>query len=503
MTDTVLSIRDVGKNFFGVTVLSNVSLDVGRGRVLGLVGQNGAGKSTLMNIVGGNLRSDTGSMEIDGAPYSPASAREAEHRGVAFIHQELNLFSNLSIAENIFISAMPRGPGGLVDRRELRRRTASLLAEVELDLSPDTLVERLSPGERQLVEVTKALQLDANIVIFDEPTTSLTPRETTKLFALIRRLREAGKAVIYISHILADIENLADDVAVLRDGRLVEFGVRADLPAARMINLMLGRDIDQLYPPHKSVAEPAVLLEARALSLRGVIKDVSFSLQRGEVLGFFGLMGAGRTELARILFGLDRFDQGELRINGQPMRNHSAEGAIRAGMAFITENRREEGLMMNASIAENIALASLTELSNLAGVIDGRTLVERAGDFATKLQIKSGAIGATPARSLSGGNQQKVVIAKWLMSRPVIFLLDEPTRGIDVAAKYEIYSIINDLAASGSSVIFISSEIEEVMAMADRILVMRQGEISGEFTRDQFRKEGILRAAFGEQEKVA
>jgi ribose transport system ATP-binding protein len=503
MSEHVLSVRDIGKSFFGVPVLINVSFDIGRGRVLGLVGQNGAGKSTLMNIVGGNLRSDRGSMTLNGAPYSPASAREAEQRGVAFIHQELNLFSNLSIDENIYLTAMPRGRAGLVDRGELRRRTDALLAEVDLNLAPDTLVERLSPGERQLVEVAKALQLDAAIVIFDEPTTSLTPRETERLFALIRRLKQAGKAIVYISHILADVEALADDVAVLRDGRLVEFGARADLPAARMINLMLGRDIDQLYPPHEPAVQDHVLLEARNLSLRGVVRDISFSLKRGEVLGLFGLMGAGRTELARILFGLDHFHSGRLLVGGQPVSRHTPERAIAAGMAFITENRREEGLMMNVSIAENIALASLGHIGNGAGFVDRRKLMASAAEFAAALQIKSGAIDAQPARSLSGGNQQKVVIAKWLMSRPAIFLLDEPTRGIDVAAKYEIYSIINKLAAAGSGVIFISSEIEEVMAMTDRLLVLRRGEIGGEFARADFSKESILRAAFGEGEKVA
>lgn len=503
MSETGLSLRDVGKSFFGVGVLSGVSLDIAPGRVLGLVGQNGAGKSTLMNIVGGNLRSDTGSMSLDGIPYAPASAREAEQRGVAFIHQELNLFSNLSIAENIFINAMPRSRAGLIDRQQLHRRTAELLAKVELDLSPGLLVERLSPGERQLVEVTKAMQLDASVVIFDEPTTSLTPRETAKLFALIGLLKKAGKAVVYISHILADVEALADDVAVLRDGKLVEAGPQANFPASRMINLMLGRDIDQLYPARQSAVEEEVLLEARGLSTRGVVKNINFAIKHGEVLGIFGLMGAGRTELARILFGLDHVHSGEILIAGQPMGNHTPESAIASGMAFITENRREEGLMMNLPVAENISLVSLGKLGNRLGFIDTRELVARAGQFATALQIKSGSIETQPTRSLSGGNQQKVVIAKWLMAQPAIFLLDEPTRGVDVAAKYEIYSIINDLAASGSGVIFISSEMEEVMAMADRILVMRQGEIAGEFERAGFDRLAILRAAFGEEEKVA
>lgn len=503
MSGAGLAIRGIGKSFFGVPVLSDVSLEIGAGRVLGLVGQNGAGKSTLMNIVGGNTAPDSGDMLLDGNAYAPADAREAERNGVAFIHQELNLFANLSIAENIFITAMPRGAAGLIDRAQLRRRAAALLREVDLDLSPDTPVEQLSPGERQLVEVSKALQLDARIVIFDEPTTSLTPRETSRLFALIDRLRSGGTAVVYISHILADIERLADDVAVLRDGKLVAAGPRPNFPAARMINLMLGRDIDQLYPPHRPAVRDQILLEAKSLSLPGVVKGIDLSLRQGEILGVFGLMGSGRTELARLLFGLDRFHGGELVVQGRRVTRMTPRRAIAARMAFITENRRDEGLMMNVSIAENIVLASLRALGNALGMLDERAVTASAATFASALQVRSGPIDTQPARSLSGGNQQKVVIAKWLMSGPSIFLLDEPTRGIDVAAKYEIYSIVKDLVAAGSGVIFISSEIEEVMAMADRILVMRQGEIACDFTREQFSKEGILRAAFGEKDAAA
>ena len=496
----VLSVGNIGKSFFGITVLSGVSLEMQAGRILGLVGQNGAGKSTLMNIIGGNVSPDSGTMMLAGAPYAPADAREAERRGIAFIHQELNLFSNLTIAENIFIGDMPRRPVGLVDRKVLRDKTAALLEEVELELSPDTQVGRLSPGERQLVEVTKALHLDASIIIFDEPTTSLTPRETARLFALIGRLKAAGKAIVYISHILADVEALADDIAVLRDGRLVGTGPKVEFPIAKMINLMLGRDIDQLYPPHIASAREGILLEASGLSLRGVVKDISFALREGEVVGLFGLMGSGRTELARILFGLDHFHAGELRVGGQPVTRMTPSRAIRSRMAFITENRREEGLMMNTVISENIALAALGKVAGRFGGIDDRRLVAAATDVAAALQIKSGAIDRQPAKSLSGGNQQKVVIAKWLMAGPAIFLLDEPTRGVDVAAKYEIYSIVQKLAAGGSGILFISSEIEEVMAMADRILVMSQGEIVGEFPRAQFDNEAILRAAFRQEQ---
>jgi ribose transport system ATP-binding protein len=503
MSGPIYRFEHVNKGFFGVPVIKDLTLEIGKGRVLGLVGQNGAGKSTLMNLMGGNLALDSGAMAFDGKPYAPASAHDAETAGIAFIHQELNLFSNLSIAENIFLSAMPKGMGNFIDTKRLRQRTAELLREVDLDLPPDMLVERLSPGERQLVEVTKALHLDAKLVIFDEPTTSLTPRETARLFALINRLRGAGKSIVYISHILADVEKLADDVAVLRDGRLVAGGPVAAFPAATMINAMLGRDIDQLYPPYERAVQDETMLEAKGLSLRGVIKDISFTLRRGEILGLFGLMGAGRTELARILFGLDRFHRGELVVDGRVVTRQSPRSAIASRLAFITENRREEGLMMNAPIADNIALAALSRHVSGPGFIDRRAMIASASELATALQIKSGAIDMQPVRSLSGGNQQKVVIAKWLMAGPAIFILDEPTRGIDVAAKYEIYAITQRLASEGCGILLISSEIEEAMAMCDRILVMRQGEISGEFARADFGTEPILRAAFGEEGRAA
>ena len=503
MTAPALSFEAIDKSFSGVSVLADVTLALERSRVLGLVGQNGAGKSTLMNILGGILAPDAGAMYLDGKAYAPRDPREAARRGVAFIHQELNLFSNLSIAENIFISNMPRRAGGLTDRPALHRRTAALLAEVDLDLGPETLVERLSPGERQLVEVAKALQLNADIIIFDEPTTSLAARETARLFQLIGRLKAAGKTVIYISHILADVMSLADDIAVLRDGRLVGAGPSHTFEIGSLINFMLGRDIGQLYPAHLASTRDHILLQARGICLKGVAKDISFSLRQGEILGLFGLMGSGRTELARLLFGLERFEKGDLRLNGETVARITPRRAIGAHMAFITENRREEGLMMNVSISENIALTALPSVARQLGFIDDSRLLATTSAFAQALQIKSGRIDLQPVKRLSGGNQQKVVIAKWLMAEPAIFLLDEPTRGIDVAAKFEIYAIVQKLAADGCGILFISSEIEEVMAMSDRIMVMSQGEMVGEFARADFSKEQILRMAFREQERAA
>ena len=504
MSDDILVFENIGRSFFGVAALGGINLRVARGRVLGLIGQNGAGKSTLMNIVGGVLEPDTGTMLLNGAPYLPANPRDAGKHGIAFIHQELNLFTNLSIAENIYITGFPRRLGRLIDHAALRENATALLAEVNLDLAPDTLVEHLSPGERQLVEVAKALQLDAQLIIFDEPTTSLTVRETARLFELIKRLKTDGKTIVYISHILADVQALADDIAVLRDGRLVANASATSFSVARMINLMLGRDIEQLYPPRQAKTGGEVLLKTTALTAHGVVKNINISIRAGEVVGLFGLMGSGRTELARMLFGLDPSDSGEVWVAATIATNMTPRHAIDRGMAFITENRREEGLMMNATIAENIALAALPRFgATPLRLIDNERMLAAVTGIAASLRIKSGPVASQPVKSLSGGNQQKVVIAKWLLTEPSIFILDEPTRGIDVAAKYEIYALVDQLAAGGSGILFISSEIDEAMAMCDRIVVMSRGETVAGFERAKFSKEAILRAAFREQENAA
>ena len=506
MSETILTLESVSRSFAGVHALSDVSLALGRGRVLGLIGQNGAGKSTLMNVIGGVLKPDAGTMTLGGAPYAPQNPGQASGAGIAFIHQELNLFGNLSIAENIFIDRFPLrrlGPLSLVDRAALNTRTRALLEQVYLELPSETPIDRLSPGERQLIEVAKALQLDANVIIFDEPTTSLTARETERLFSLIERLRSDGKSMIYISHILADVMRIADDVAVLRDGRLVASGPRAEFDIGRMITLMVGRAIEQLYPERTSAPLPQVLLTTRSLSAKGIVKDVNLVLHSGEVLGLFGLMGSGRTELTRILFGLDGFDAGEIEIGGVPIARHSPRASIERGLALITENRREEGLLMSLEIADNMTLSVLPAFAvTPLQVVDPARLRSEARKVADALHIKAASV-AQPAGSLSGGNQQKVVLAKWLMTRPAVFLMDEPTRGVDVAAKREIYSIVDRLAANGGGVVFISSEIEELIAMCDRILVMSRGEIVGSFDRAAFDKERILRAAFREQVEAA
>ena len=464
--------------------------------ILALIGENGAGKTTLMNMLGGVLAPDAGAMTLRGAPYAPARPADAAAAGIAFIHQELNLFTNLSIAENVHIDRIPRA-GPFVRRREMRRATAEVLARIGLDLSPETRVEALAPGERQLVEIAKALIADARVIILDEPTTSLTSRETERLFALLRQLRAEGRSLIYISHVLQDVLDLADDVVVLRDGERVGGGPIADFDIAGMISMMVGRKIDQLFPPRGHAPGDGVALELAGVSQPGIVRDIALRLKAGEVLGVFGLMGSGRSELARIVFGLDPHARGAITLAGEPLGEGGPRERIARGMAFVTEDRREEGLLMDSAIAENLALVSLGRFTGAAGFVNRRRLTESGQAVGDRLRLKAGGGLAQPARSLSGGNQQKVVIGKWLMEEPKVLIMDEPTRGIDVGAKYEVFSIMNDLAARGTAVLYISSELEELIGVADRILVMRAGMIVNAFAKRDFAAKEILAAAFG------
>jgi ribose transport system ATP-binding protein len=517
MSDLILEYRNVWKRFFGVPVLKDISLALPRGHILGLVGENGAGKSTLMNILGGIVPADSGQILLDGQPFRARNPADAFANGIAFIHQELNLFTNLSVAENIHIAAFPRRGRvrPFIDKRAMRARTKALLEAVDLPIHPNTLVENLSPGERQLVEIAKAVGGEARIILFDEPTTSLPARETGRLFDLIERLRACGVSMIYISHVLGDVLRLCDDIVVLRDGEVVGQGARGEFSLERLIALMVGRGIEQMYPdratpsPQRPDREggPAtpttpskeVLLAVEGVSQPGIVHDISFELHRGEVLGVAGLMGSGRTELARILFGLDPMARGRILVHGADVAGLGPRERIRRGLAFLTEDRREEGLLMEASIEDNIALVSLPHFARATRLIDQRRLSASAAATADRVRLSPAAIGRQAAKTLSGGNQQKVVLAKWLLEQPGVFILDEPTRGIDVGAKHEVYRIINDLVARGAGALFISSEMEELIGMCDRILVMRNGEIADRLERSQFDQETILRAALRDQ----
>jgi ribose transport system ATP-binding protein len=450
-----------------------------------------------MNVIGGVVAPTTGQMRWRGDHYHPASPADATMRGIAFIHQELNLFTNLSVAENIFIDSFPRR-FGMIDAGAMRERTVSLLARLNLNATPDTPVGHLAPGERQLVEIAKALHREAQLIIFDEPTTSLTARETERLFETIAALKAAGTTIIYISHILSDVRRLSDRIAVLRDGRLVGQGAVSEFDVPSMIQSMIGRELSNIYPPRTAAPSAEVVLSVEGLSQAGVVEDISLAVRSGEILGLFGLMGSGRTELARMIFGLDPVAAGTVTLNGAPLAGN-ARDRIRAGLAFVTENRREEGLMMDAAIADNLALAAIEDFGRppLSLLDDGRL---RSATEATRdhVRIKATDIATQPVRALSGGNQQKVVIGKWLMNKPRLFLLDEPTRGVDVGAKHEIYTIIDRLAGEGNGVLLISSELEELIGTCDRIVVMNHGEITGEFEKSDFSESAILAAAFRE-----
>lgn len=497
----ILEFTEISKSFSGTQVLKDVSFELGRGETLGLVGENGAGKSTLMNILGGILPYEKGAMRLNGSAYEPQSPAEATESRVAFIHQELNLFNNLSIAENIHVSDFPcRRLLGIpyLHKGQINERAAQMLEAVELNMPPDTLVEQLSQGERQLVEIAKALSMEANIIIFDEPTSSLTSRETERLFGLIGRLREQGISIIYISHILDDVYQLCDRIVVLRDGEVAGSGAADTMGQSEAVKLMVGREIDQLYPERESHTTNEAILEVESLSQSGVVKDIDFSLHKGEILGIFGMMGSGRTELARILFGLDSFEQGKIIHMGERVVKPSPGDSIEKGIAFLTEDRRAEGLLMDKSIATNVSAAALPSLASTpARLVDFKSMRQKVHQIVQTLQIASSNPMEQPVQTLSGGNQQKVVFGKWLLKKPAVFIVDEPTRGIDVGAKYEAYKTINDLADNGTGILFISSELEELTALCDRILVMVYGEIRDVVDRGEFEQERILEAALG------
>lgn len=495
MSDVLLHVRDVTKSFAGVQVLHGLSLDVCQGEVLGLVGENGAGKSTLMNIVGGVLPLDSGRMALAGQPYAPRSPLAATANGIAFVHQELNLFANLTVAENLFIDGFPKTRFGAIDRNAIRRATRDCIERFSLPVTPDTKVEFLSAGIRQMVEIAKGVMKNARIMIFDEPTTSLSRREKEALFKTIDGLKAKGIAIIYISHILDDVRRLCDRIAVLRDGRMVDIRVTAGFPERDLIRCMVGRLMTQVFPSVEKEVTDTVLLEAKDLRWGGKVNGVSLALRTGEIVGLYGLMGAGRTELAKVLFGVEQRDGGEIALHGALLPRVSPGVCIGAKAAFITEDRRQEGLLMPKPVGDNLGLVKMADLRNRLGVVNVRELDRHNRQAIRDLGIKVADYRSQPANSLSGGNQQKVVFGKWVMKDPKIFILDEPTRGVDVGAKFEIYSIIGNLAKAGSAVLFISSEIEELIGTCDRILVMSGGRITGDVPKAAFDRERILELA--------
>lgn len=493
----LLRLENIWKSFGGVHVLKGVGLQLDKGNVLGLVGENGAGKSTLMNILAGIFASSSGDMWIQGKHYAPENPNAAQREGLAFIHQELNLFPNLSIAENLFINNFPKKKIGVIpvlNKKVLYAKTRELLNQVGLSLSPNMLVSKLTPAQRQMVEIAKALSTRPQILILDEPTTSLTRHESQNLFNLIDRLKKEGMAMIYISHNLEDVLHLADWVAVLRNGQLVSEGEKTGYTVPTMVKEMIGREMEQYYPQRKNFTGQETLLKTHQLGA-GVIQNISFEIKKREVLGFYGLVGAGRSEMARILFGLEPKQRGSITFNGKEIPFPKPTTWIKEGMAFLTEDRQDDGLMLQQSIGKNIQLASFPSHTGHWNIIDRNKIEALSLEQAQATKIKYNNLDKQWVATLSGGNQQKTVLAKWLLSRPQLFILDEPTKGIDIGAREDIYTLINGLVESGSGVLLISSDIDEVLGLSDRILVMCQGQIKKEFAKTEFDRAAILDAA--------
>lgn len=492
-----LVFKGINKSFSTVKVLKDISFSMKKGEILGLVGENGAGKSTLMNILGGILKSDAGEIYIDNKKYEPLNPLDAQKNGVAFIHQELNLFSNLTVAENFFIEGLPKNKILRTVNYKLMRKVAKeSIKKLGEDINPNLIIGDLSIGKRQMVEIAKALTKQARIIIFDEPTTSLSNKEKEKLFELIRELSKKDVSIIYISHMLDDIFNLCGSIVVLRDGAVTGQDMTSNLTKEKVINLMVGREMCNLYP-YVQKTTGKIILKVENLTQGSIFKNINLEIKEGEVVGLFGLMGAGRSDLVNAIFGVTKFDSGSVSIMDEKFSKTSPTLCISKGISYITENRREEGLLMTKPVSDNLVLAYLKHLGGKLNKYNRKKEDEVTDKAIKEVRIKTHDKNKQAVINLSGGNQQKVVIGKWILMTPKIFILDEPTKGIDVGAKYEIYNYINEIALRKGAVLVVSSEMEELIGICDRILVMSKGEITGELQRNEYAMEKMLKCAIG------
>jgi rhamnose transport system ATP-binding protein len=493
--EPLLEMRGVSKAFGAVAALSNARLSLFAGEAHALVGENGAGKSTMIKILAGALRADTGQILLDGVAVDLESPADARKAGIAVIYQEPTLFPDLSIAENIFVGRQPVGRTRQIDRAEMRRQAQAAFGRLGVELDPNRLARGLSVADQQIVEIAKAISFNARVIVMDEPTAALSSVEVARLFAVVRALRADGAAVLFISHRLEEVFAICQRVTIMRDGRFVRTAPVGDLTIDDIIRSMVGRDLDALFPKTETAAG-SVVLDVQRLTREGVFTDVSFTVSSGEIVGLAGLVGAGRSEVARAIFGIDRHDAGSVAIRGKALPNGSPLAAMSAGVAFVPEDRRQQGLVMEMAIDHNVALASLRRLRR-RGLIFRSSERELASDWAVKLRLKFGRL-KNPVATLSGGNQQKVVLSKWLARGPALLIVDEPTRGIDVATKAEVHRLLDELVAQGVAVLMISSELPEVLGMADRILVLREGRLVAEMTRDAADEDSVMRAATGQ-----
>lgn len=488
----IIQIKNVVKEFAGVRVLHNINVDIFQREVLGVLGENGAGKSTLLKILSGIYVKTSGSVSVDGKVMEIKTPADAKAAGIAMIPQEFNLIGSLTVFENIFLGNEKK-KGLLLDKKGMRNETSLLLNELKTDIDPNATVEDLSVAQKQMVEIAKALVHDARIVIMDEPTTVLTDHDVGILFDLVKRLQQRGVTLLFISHKLKEVKQICDRLIILRDGHLVSVDNVDDIDEEDMARKMVGRELNQIYPD-KSQPLNDLVLSVENLNIADVLKDIRFDLRKGEVLGFSGLIGAGRTETAEAIMGLRKKDSGEIQINGQTVQINSLSDAIDLKLAYLSEDRQGKGLIMNFDIPENITLISLR--TYVRGLIRKSLETKKAKSYVKQFDIKSASLDM-PLGKLSGGNQQKVYLSKWMDTEPEILILDEPTRGIDVNTKKEIYHFIRALTRQGMSVIVISSELEEIIGLCDRVIVMRTGSIVGNLSGEDINEERIMLHAAG------
>jgi len=490
-TAPFLEMKGITKQFPGVLALNKVDLSVYPGKVLALVGENGAGKSTLMKVLSGVHKRDAGEILIDGKSVEIASPLASRQMGISIIYQELSVLNNMNVAENIFVGREKK-KNGFVDKKAQHDAARALLDRVGLSIDTHTMTRRLSTAQKQMVEVAKALSFNSKLIIMDEPTSSLTDKETAMLMDIIRKLRDEGVAIVFISHRMNEIFEISDEIAVMRDGEMVQHMITGEVNEQQVIAAMVGRDVNDIF--HKEEAPIGdVVLEVKNLSTKDFLKDISFNVRAGEIVGFAGLVGAGRSEVMRALFAVDRRESGEIFVNGKPVEINSTVDALNAGLGFVPEDRKEQGLILKQTIRANASLAALNSVAN-GWFIDKKKEKNLSDEYVSKLKVKTPSIEQL-IMNLSGGNQQKVVIAKWMATHPKVLILDEPTRGIDVGAKKEIHTLMSELAKQGVAIIMISSELPEVLGMADRIYVMHDGRIKGEIDRAEASQESIMKLA--------
>ncbi|MFJ7970171.1 sugar ABC transporter ATP-binding protein [Psychrobacillus sp. NPDC096389] len=495
MMEPLLKMENISKSFPGVKALSNVQLDLHNGEVLALVGENGAGKSTLMKILTGIHQKDEGTITLQGNEINVTSPKQAQELGISIIHQELNLMKDLSIAENIFIGREPKGAlNFLVNDKQLNKQATELFEKLNLDLDPKTKVQDLTVAKQQMVEIAKALSFNSKILIMDEPTTALTETEIETLFEIINNLRAKGVGIIYISHRMDELKRISDRITVMRDGTYVDTLTTIETEMSKVIQLMVGRHVYIESKPNITEGQKETVLQVNNISTKTLLKDISFELKKGEILGFAGLMGAGRTEVARVLFGADPTTKGTITLHGNEVKIKSPADAVKQGIGYLSEDRKQFGLLVNMDVKSNIALATIKEYQSSSLFVSGSKIKETAVKYVEQLKIKTPSVDQE-IRLLSGGNQQKVVIAKWLRRDCDILIFDEPTRGIDVGAKGEIYKLLDELASSGKSIIMISSELPEILRMSHRIVVMSEGKITGVLSSEEATQEKIMEFA--------